>query len=959
MFVTVTDWAEQLRQVQEMNRAVQPGVAEETLVRALEGMPFASLRQLEPEIDSAVQSFLPKRRAKLQRLREALQSRVDGSKEEGPNSQSVVESELEVDRSAVEMVGVYGGDSEPGASQDHASLDSIEESVAEVLELLHSVQPQIAETRTRAIIAMLSSDELRENEAALVALVDNFLPKRKRILSQVLNDRLAVISTNTVLNEPTDVHENKMPRLGEVSLTDHAGEATSPSRIPHGEQSIVGASDWTSSRSSTAPSRVAVTHDRFQTDLDELSQYHIFQWATYYRDTLAEYFDVFLDELAAAESSQPLDIVRSCLYSHSREIFRKGYLHVTGSGGDDSSYGLTKSLAGLQRFLDLPLEFYSSSLQAQNRHPRQLRKLCSAMLCGILQGYASAQLGQSGGQVLPRYQRSWAHTLPFLTTADLDELTPALESGDFVDGVNGSVRPLVSALDQFADQEPNAAPMPALSQYLFSTRRLDVSLLLPPKQGSRTLDVQCYTSIQFVSADALEEASARATDVVIAPLRSDLRARVESIERWSSRVVPVLGRDEVDPSKRLLSRLEDLVHQSAETSLSRVISFNYAATFPLENPFLTKYNHVYRSSVRRLMQSHDRRNGVRLWCSVRRSGKTTACMTDLGATSGQSVFVSQTCESTGQIPHGDVFYREVRNALDKGRRLDDEFVMRAIQKCLPSASTADTRIVLVLDEYETLFGDLKSSLGPRPDLRYSVVQPLLNQLVAFARDNLLVLMGQQPNAHFILLDQNQLSPVVEQDSFPLFPHDPAVPQLGEFYELMGRVMTAHVKMDPEFVNAVYRETSGHPFLTVKLMLTFMDWLIRKQRLMSDLAPIRAELLQECLAEELQLSRIARNHHFTFFRNAAAEHLSMQGRQTEPWLGSVYGSLRLIGLSSPETLSVTLNDFTQSVERAGGAFSPDDLLASASRANFLSITDDEYIHPQIPLLARIAASVTPR
>src|SRR5204863_4372926 len=114
---------------------------------------------------------------------------------------------------------------------------------------------------------------------------------------------------------------------------------------------------------------------------------------------------------------------------------------------------------------------------------------------------------------------------------------------------------------------------------------------------------------------------------------------------------------------------------------------------------------------------------------------------------------------------------------------------------------------------ETLFGRLKSAVAREPDLRYTVAQPLLNQMVSFTRENLLVFLGQQPNAHFILMDQNQLSAYVQQDSFPLFQHEDGTMQ-GELAELVRKVLTERVSVDPSFVDGVHSETAGHPFLAV-------------------------------------------------------------------------------------------------------------------------------------------------
>ncbi len=58
---------------------------------------------------------------------------------------------------------------------------------------------------------------------------------------------------------------------------------------------------------------------------------------------------------------------------------------------------MTKSLNGLQRFLDLPLEFYSTRLVAAANEPasaRALRAVCSSMVSAILTGYATLELGE-------------------------------------------------------------------------------------------------------------------------------------------------------------------------------------------------------------------------------------------------------------------------------------------------------------------------------------------------------------------------------------------------------------------------------------------------------------------------------------------------------------------------------------------------------------------------------------
>jgi hypothetical protein len=464
--------------------------------------------------------------------------------------------------------------------------------------------------------------------------------------------------------------------------------------------------------------------------------------------------------------------------------------------------------------------------------------------------------------------------------------------------------------------------------------------------------VHCYTSRRFVDRNQIEDAASRGVGAVLAPLHADLRIQMLNVERFSDIIVPTEG-DE--PHTRLVALLEDHFYDSAGTSSNRIIDFNYAAAFPLESPFLTRYSHVYRSSVRLLMQDFQLRNGVRLWCSVRRSGKTTACASDLGSTTSQTTVLAQTCDQTGQIADGDIFITAVRQALDSGRRLPDDFVATTVAACLPLEN--DGRVVLVLDEYETLFGELKSAMDFDGGTRYRVVQPLLNQLVAFTRDNLLIFMGQQPNAHWILTDQNQLSPVVMQDNFPLFAHDKGSQSTDEFEELLRKMMSPHVRLDDEFVDAVYEEAGGHPFLTGKMLIAFWDWLIEKHFPTSALDPAKVELFQDFAKESLTASAVAHSAHYDMFKHAAADHLSPRGRESVPWLHSVYSAMRGLVLNSRETFSMPEAQFESMVERYSGSMSPQELLASATRSNFLTL-ENGLVRPKIRVLARIAAAVRP-
>ena len=217
-----------------------------------------------------------------------------------------------------------------------------------------------------------------------------------------------------------------------------------------------------------------------------------------------------------------------------------------------------------------------------------------------------------------------------------------------------------------------------------------------------------------------------------------------------------------------------------------------------------------------------------------------------------------------------------------------------------------------------------------------MVQPFLNQLVAFTRENLLIFVGQQPNAHWILTDQNQLSPVITQDAFPLFAHDKSSPSTDELEELLEKMMSPHVRLDDDFVDAVYGETGGHPFLTGKVLIAFWDWMIEQRypvRRFPRYAPSCTTSSQPP-ASRRGLSRTATTT--TLFKRAASDHLSPVGREADPWLHSVYSAMRGLVLNSPSTFSLPESQFEEMAERYSTVMSPRELLASAERANFLTL-----------------------
>lgn len=954
--VSMSKWDAALERVGELNRSVKPDDAQAALTEIINECSDDELLSLGLGIESAIAGFYPKRQRVLTTALSLRQQRA--AAKERTRRQKEISQEEAAKRGGDEPSGQTPKPPSPPSTptapeSTEQAPRSLTSELQHIEQLNHRVQPKLAEAKFRDLLGSMSKLEIARQSDLLRGCISSFLPKRRRALTETLDVALADADLAVI---PENITPNVAIPAGAVQM-DVEIEIDAPSLVGLELNSTAPAVDRQNTVSAT-PGRVPLTYskNRLSEDLEDLANRHIFQWTTFYRDALSRYFDDFLVEMESTDKPKPwLNLMKASLSHHATDIFQRGYRYQLDYNTTRSHYAITKSLTGLQRFLDLPLEFYSARLAEAHhaKRARYLRQLCSAMTSGILIGYSNAKLDQPGSKVLPRFSGAWAHVMPFLTADDLRELMANLESGVLTDGIHDSVLPFVRALDVLLTKDPDAAPLPALSQYSDGNRRLEVSLQLPPKAlGSRRVEVLCFLDERHVDRLLIEEAAGRAVGVVIAPLRADLRTELLNVERLSDIVVATGGLGEEAPT-RIVALLEDQVYETTSTSGNRPIDFNFATQFPLESGFLSRYSHVYRASVRRLMQSFERRNGVRLWCSVRRSGKTTACASDLGSTSAQSVVVAQTCDYTGQIADGGVLYRKIQEALASGLTLPEDFVVAAIAECL--VAPPDARIVLVLDEYETLFGALRTSMMANPGLRYTVVQPLLNQLVSFTRDNLLIFVGQRPDAHWILTDQNQLSPVVMQDPFPLFAHGPGSGSESEFHELVRKIMTGHVALDPEFVDQVFVETGGHPFLTGKLLVSFCQWLIDNQRPVSSLAPVKPELFLEFTASALGPVAVAHNHQYEMFRKAASDHLSPVGRDTEPWLHAVYSVLRNLVLSSPETFSVPLEQFAGLAERTSDLVSPEDLLSTASRANFL-VYEAGKVRPRIPLLGRIAAAV---
>jgi hypothetical protein len=711
--------------------------------------------------------------------------------------------------------------------------------------------------------------------------------------------------------------------------------------------------------------RLTVLREEVRANLADLSNYHLWRWSTNYPSALELLIDRAHLALREGIRRHDVGLVLTEEFSrHSLEIFSsKGYNYQTRTERRNHSEAITKGLSGLFRFVGLVIQSYSQRVQTIQTQGAalDLRAVTSGILAGILHGFGRGDFGDvTGGQLLPTpdFIQAWAHFLPFLKHQDLVGLLQALEPVPFVEGLRVSVSPTLCALDQILEDATVAhLVIPGQGQYRASENRVEMRLDLPgAAQSSPFLEVWCY--LVPASKGQLEEASREGVAVVVAPLQPDLAGWIRCDDVLASMVVRADLQRESEEDERCVGHALDTLRSALgrltkNDAGSGHFHTNYAKGFPLEDLTLLHYFRVNRGSVRQLLQTMERKNGIHLWCSVRRSGKTTACQSLDSSTSNAPV-ITQTCDNTSLDLNSDHFYRQVQKALAEGQPISRTFFRDLVHQCLDAPLAEDSRVIWVLDEYESLFGLMDSQAEERTILRYNVVQPLLNQMVAFSRENLLILVGQRPDAHFILPEQNQLSPCVHQDPFPLFPNAQGRGP-SEFKDLVRIILTKQVNYEEEFLGALFEETAGHPYLTVKVLVDFCDWLITHE--VPLFSCLKAQDFEQFQGDRLNSQALRRSVHYQLFSRAASEALSSLSRARNPWLYGIYTVLRALALEDPVNMVWPIDrveEFIQQSDIPAGA-RLESLLQTGTMTNFFQMEGD-FVKPRIRVLARLAGSV---
>ena len=241
----------------------------------------------------------------------------------------------------------------------------------------------------------------------------------------------------------------------------------------------------------------------------------------------------------------------------------------------------------------------------------------------------------------------------------------------------------------------------------------------------------------------------------------------------------------------------------------------------------------------------------------------------------------------------------------------------------------------------------------------------------FSDSNLLVFMGQRPDAYKILMSSSHLAYRVRQEPFPLLVHGPAAEEFAEF--VVDKVLSTErtgVGCTEQFLDALFEETAGHPFLIVNVLVDFVDWLIERGRFGKG-STMEREVFAEFVQSRLSIEEILlpgqneEGYYAAFFSGAAEEALGRVMGAADPWLYAVYWTLRLIAVKDPVELCVSLEDFRDLVNKIPRIPETElpgyqKILTTATMANFLSYdVKQRNVRVKIRTLGRISAAVEPQ
>ncbi len=778
----------------------------------------------------------------------------------------------------------------------HAKIDSIAMSEAESL--------------LASLITNLSSDEISIIVPELREAVSRFLPKRERKLNALLERRLSGTA-------PDGAHSSDAGyREAGLKLDDYKGR------------------------------------------LNKLQTSHIFQWSTYYRDTVGFIYKDLFDVLEREEDwSSVLSEVRGLFTDHALSISSRGLSYSQQHGLSDEA-AQSKCLSGLQQFLYLVMNLYVDSQEkiSNANQSRLYRTIGSTLLCGVLEGYAK----ELGWDKLCRSYRHWVPALGFISGADAlllmqksdKTLTPLI-------GIFDTVVPVLLAVDALFNKYNDFDYLVTRVSRIYQATPVSLEIILHSVVKNIASEISAVSVISGETTELVEVESLgynRATIIVLkaSPIVSSWIEQHDKQSFVDASSVNGLSEGAYDLSELVRGALEKQIEFNKDHKGTQPIRHNYAKEFPLEDPDSRRLFTVERHSVKVLLEKFERGTGIHLWCSVRRSGKTTAAT----SLSGHSLVIFQTMDQVTDQVHHNIFEQRIKESLSSSMPIANDFFDTVVDACLSGAGIERTqgKVIFLLDEYEILFGILDTMAAALPMVKFNVVLPLLSQMVRFASRNLLIFMGQRPDAYHIIPAQNQLSPLVKQHPFPLFEHLVGSGD-SEFSQFLRKVLSQNLPFTPSFADAVFAETSGHPYLTVNLMVDFCDWLALNNVMSSSM--LDANRFELFVKARLRLSMLSRSTFYPFFKHQFSGYLSEQTRKDELWLYAIARVLHQIGLKHPRALSCPIARYNELAAQslAGSTTTPQVLLTSGVMSNFLK-HDDGSIRPAVRLMARLAACSTP-
>jgi len=796
---------------------------------------------------------------------------------------------------------------------------SIEAELAEIEEVISRREVNKAYQSLVTLFAQCSHVDLMRLQAPISEIIGRFLPKRRRNLTELFNERLG---------------DRK--------------EARSADDAPYVIASEVNLEAF-----------IRSLGDRF----DELRDWHIFQWSTYYKDGLRSLTAETVQILRAGVNPDVVfEHIATIISRHSEEIFTHGFDYVMSQSWSTLEAATVKSLGGLRSFLELPVEIYAdeSSRITEPRDCRTLRRITSKMLRGILSGFLGANLGDADPvELLSRTAKTWIQVLPLLELDDLHILGPILRL-DSISPILGSPLQLLAQELDYASSESSVDAVVVTSAIVNINEGLIEITLRPPVDSSDTKPLE----VAILSGDGasikylIEQKVKRGFIACITPMPAAYYWKGTFPTREAKEIVVEMPEKGSDVGF-LLTRLRSRFYENKVVLKTGVpLRTNIAERFPLESPKQLTFFRVERPSIRALQTTLSTRTGVILWCSVRRSGKTIG-VSELASGIEERDAIFQRCELTGGDKPSRMLFEEVSDALEKMSPLPRDFLRKIVAQAAPMGLHQNRGSILIVDEYDRLFGKLRVVGRASDEARQLIILPLLDQFVEFATENLLILLGQQPNAHYIFMDQNQLSAYVQQEPYPLFSHEISSHK-SEFHELVRRTFQTTLQFDTTFVDSIYEETGGHPFLAINLLRDFVDWLIAKKVIPSNTL-LTSSLFDEYAIHGLTSTAIGRSRHYQYFREAASGALSQDGIGQGPWLYAVYKLLRELAMKSGNggvsLEQAQIEDFVASTLLQANltSYTSDSFLASAAQSNFIEFNEN-HIKAKIPMLARISAAV---